>query len=307
MNRFIPKDEDAKCAPSKTYDNDAKTCFTLEQLVAMAQSYNKTIPTNKIKITNDKKDMLRQLINKLEKACNEQVCLLRQPYVRQLKDLDILYNTFLPHGPSYKHQWLSTSDINQVMVQYSEKYKDFMFFGALPIDFKEIKEPISYENFFGVLSNLYKDGKYRIGYVFNLDRHDQPGSHWVALFADLKRNQVYFFDSAEDHSTRKPKKEITSFMKTFAIWCYYHNIKKQPPSAALCKDTFFAPEKNDVEKYVDVRYNKVQHQYGNSECGVYAINFIVRMLSGDDYDTIVNTPISDNTMNQYRTKIFRFK
>ena len=34
--------------------------------------------------------------------------------------------------------------------------------------------------------------KKKIGIVFNLDKHNQPGSHWVALYTDLKANQVYF-------------------------------------------------------------------------------------------------------------------
>ena len=36
---------------------------------------------------------------------------------------------------------------------------------------------------------------FQIGIVFNLDKHDQEGSHWVSMFIDLKRDGIYYFDS----------------------------------------------------------------------------------------------------------------
>ena len=39
-------------------------------------------------------------------------------------------------------------------------------------------------------------GKNKIAIVFNLDRHDQPGSHWVSLFIDLECKFIFYFDSA---------------------------------------------------------------------------------------------------------------
>jgi hypothetical protein len=306
MKVFQPENEDKKCAPSKSYDGDAGTCFTLEQLVAMANEYNKSYP-DKIDVKSNKKALLQQLVARLSGDCKEQVCLLKKTYVRSLKDRDMLYNTFLPKGPTYRYQWLNTSHINTVMLQYMDVYKDFAFFGALPIDFKEIKVPISFDNYFKVLSKLYKAGKYRLGFVFNLDRHDQPGSHWVSLFADIKQNKVYFFDSAEDHSGRKPDRRILSFMKTISIWCYCNNVMKIEPDTKLCDLAFFNDNKNQIEKHVDVRFNRVQHQRENSECGVYSVNFIIRMLAEGNFDSIVNTPITDKQMNEFRKQIFRFK
>ena len=31
--------------------------------------------------------------------------------------------------------------------------------------------------------------------IFNLDPHDKPGSHWVALYSDVDKGGVYYFDS----------------------------------------------------------------------------------------------------------------
>ena len=40
--------------------------------------------------------------------------------------------------------------------------------------------------------DLEKSGKNKIGMVINLDEHWKEGSHWVALYTDLKNNQIYF-------------------------------------------------------------------------------------------------------------------
>ena len=36
---------------------------------------------------------------------------------------------------SNKNEWLSTSNIEKVCNQFEDKYNDFMFLGAVPIDF----------------------------------------------------------------------------------------------------------------------------------------------------------------------------
>lgn len=313
MTSFEKNNEDCKCAPSKKYDTSAQTCFTLDQLKSIAVAYNKsnkdaiTFPPN-MPDRDLKKYLLRQLLSKLSGDCKDsQVCLLYESFVENMDDFDIMYNTFRPRGPVKKHEWLSTLHINSVLIQYTESFKDFLMFGSLPIDFKEIKVPISYDNFFERLSKWHAKGIHRLGWVFNLDRHDQPGSHWVSLFADIHNNQVYFFDSAENHQKHKPNKNILELMKTIAIWCYYNNFKKSPPHNKDCDLQWFGSSKNFIEKVVDVRYNTVQHQYGNSECGVYSINFIVSMLNDNNFDKYVNNPISDKAMNEFRKKYFRFK
>jgi hypothetical protein len=55
----------------------------------------------------------------------------------------------------------------------------------------------------------------------------------------------------------------------------------------------------------DVRYNKIQHQFKNSECGVYSMNFIIRILEGDTFDDIINNITNDDKMNENRNIYFR--
>ena len=35
----------------------------------------------------------------------------------------------------------------------------------------------------------------KIGMVINLDEHWKRGSHWVGLYANIDKSQIYFFDS----------------------------------------------------------------------------------------------------------------
>jgi len=58
-------------------------------------------------------------------------------------------------------------------------------------------------------------------------------------------------------------------------------------------------------KDYDVRYNKIQHQFKNSECGVYSMNFIIRLLGGETFDEITNNITNDDKMNSCRNIYFR--
>ena len=50
---------DEKCAPSKTYKDGS--CFTLKSLKKIAESYNIKNPMNKIKINDDKEELVKEL------------------------------------------------------------------------------------------------------------------------------------------------------------------------------------------------------------------------------------------------------
>lgn len=288
MYSFKPlEDEDKKCAAGRQPTDG--TCFTIEQLTKLAKGYNSTVKEDdkKIEIKNDKKYLLKELVDKLPKTCKDQLCILKEKYVNNIDNFDILYNTFRPKGPTYKFKWLSTSNINQIMIQYQEdpNYKDFIFLGAVPLDFQEINIPINFKKngFNTFLNNLYNDNIKKIGIVFNLDKHYEPGSHWVASYADIEKNQVYFFDSYG----KKPEKEIYQYITKIMDWI----INK----------------KNIQKKEIDYRHNTVRHQFKNSECGVYSCNFIIRLLKGETFENITSNITLDDKINTCRQKYFRFK
>ena len=203
--KFKPKNEFRKCAPNKIFDSNNDTCFTNEQILKMVESYNNLQSNKKNKILNslDKKQLLDQLTQKLPKSCNSQECLLKEDFILKLNDFDLNFNTLRPLGPNAKTKWLSSSDINQIMVQYTQKYNNYIFFGALPIDFEEIEIPIDYNKIYTYLSNMYKDNIYKIGFVLNLDTSKESGSHWVALYSDLKQKSIYFLIHMEYNQKKK--------------------------------------------------------------------------------------------------------
>ena len=161
------------------------------------------------------------------------------------------------------------------MKQYESKYTDFKFLGAVPIDFDDLPDLGIRDLDFNKLIN---EGKTKLGIIFNTDPHDASGEHWISSFADLTKGNVYFFDS---YGTR-PEPQIRKFMRRIHNFC-----------------------KNQLQiGGGEINHNTVRAQYSNSECGVYSINFILRMLSGDSFHTICNDKISDDKINQCR-KIYR--
>jgi len=288
---------DEKCAPSKKFKDGS--CFSLKSLKVIAENYNKT-HNDKIEISDDKSKLVNSLEKKLNNKCDEQTCWLRLDFVKAIEDPEILENTFRPVGPEKKYEWLSTTDINDVVSQYQAKHKDFLFLGAVPADFEELPIlGISNLDF----QQLEKEGKHKIGMVINLDEHDKSGSHWVGLFTDLKKGQVYYFDSFAKRPYKRTRKFINKIVKYIYKSKYHSNI--------IINDAIEKIKGGSEDKIVknlnniDIKYNTKQHQFNNSECGVYSINFIVRLVGGESFEDITNNITKDDKMNECREVYFR--
>ena len=295
--------EDNKCAPTKKYSDGS--CFTLEDLKKISIAFNIHLDNGKVKgskinITDNKKKLLKQLTKNLENVCNDQICWLKQEFINKMNDKNIL-NTFRPDGPEGKFEWLNTLHINDVMSQYEDKYNDFKFFGAVPIDFDDLPfvgiREINYDD-------LYNSGIKKIGFVFNLDEHWQSGSHWVALFSNLDKNQIYFFDSYG----LRPEKRIRKLVERISKWCYSKDFCKSECSELNLSDSYMNKDyKNRIESKLNVEYNHNRHQYKNSECGVYSLNFILRLLNGESFKNITENGLLDDDVNKCRDVYFKFK
>lgn len=278
-SRGITKLDDpevSRCVTTKEYKDGS--CFTLEQLKAFAEVYNEE-HNPPIIIKDERKYLLVELTRRLkELGCDDQICWIEKLAIDKIKDKalvkDIKTNTHLPEGPTKKNDWLSTTDIQDSIITYEKKFPEFKFFGALPIDFDEISS-------YGIkdldFAKLEKKGIEKIGFVFNLDRSDQSGSHWVALYSDFNKGVVLFFDS---YGTKAPKEvmslveRIQTYLKSTGRAGTYH-----------C--------------------NKTRSQYGGSECGVYSTVFILRLVQGDNFSEILKESIPDDIINQCRPLLFR--
>lgn len=290
---------DKKCAPSKTFSGG--TCIELDVLVDLVKAYNEeeTLDgkqNNVIKLSNKldtlnpekyKKYLVKNLKTRLDDICDNQSCWMKQKFVKRMKNEakhQLKKNTLLPKGPNGKLTWLDTFNINDVMAQYEFKYKDYKFLGAVPVDFDDLPQ-LGIKNL--SFDDLKKEGKTKIGIIFNLDEHYKNGSHWVASYIDLEKGDVHYFDS---YGTR-PEPRISAFLNRSEKY-----LKQK------CGKTNVGYNKNVCQ--TKNTFNKVRHQYKGSECGVYSINFILRSLKGETFKQITENKTPDDVINKCRDKYF---
>jgi hypothetical protein len=271
---------DKKCAPGKNYTEGS--CFNINELIEITKSYNKEHPSDSIELKRDKKFLLKQLTSRIKKNynCNDQVCWVDTKVVKKTNNKDILDLTFRPKGPNKPRGWLSTTDIDKVMTQYESQNKNFKFLGAVPYDFEDLRYLQTYNL---NLDELKNQGITKIGMVINLDEHYKPGSHWVGLYSELNNKKIYYFDSVGI----KPGKRVSRFVKKI----YNHMLKYY--------------NGNNNQKDFDIRWNKKQHQFKDTECGVYSMNFVIRSMKGESFDSIVNNITKDDKINKCRGVYFR--
>ena len=140
----------------------------------------------------------------------------------------------------------------------------------------------------------------RIAIVPNMDEHWKGGSHWVAIYADLEKGNAYFFDSYGTH----PEVRLRDFFKLFAEWKYHKDTGKKLDISVDKYLTKKNKNQNEIEKKYDIRYNTTRNQYLYSECGVYSMNFIIRLLHGKTLDEIMEKSVPDKLVNQCRELYF---
>jgi len=258
------------------------SCMTKKSLLELKKSFNDNHKDNKI-YAHKPKDIWRELKNKI-KDCNREDCWLKELKDKTRKEL-LSEQLFAPKQPSkwkdHPNTWLSNVDILKVLKQYEGAYPEFEFIGPTPIDFDS--KPEVYNNqcvwkdlcAFNLKDKIGK--KKKIGIIFNLDKHNEPGSHWTSLFIDLEKDFVFYLDSAGD----KMPGEVDVLVKRIIEQGLYLDIPK--------KMTFY-------ENYPFV------HQEENTECGMYSLYFIITMLTNKKKDVEFKT-ISDKINYFLKTKI----
>ncbi len=175
--------------------------------------------------------------------------------------------------------WLDSLNIASVMKQYEADRSDFEFMGPFPIDFAA-PDPQATEKGDCLideicdmdLKKLKAQGKTKIGIIYNLDPHYKNGSHWVANFIDLTKHRAYYFDS---YGMEAPH-QIQKFMQFLTL---------QDPSMKLA-------------------YNARRFQFKGSECGMYSMYFIIRMLMGEDFLHFCRRAPRDGAMLYLRNWLF---
>lgn len=296
------------CHPAR-HRKAGETCLSLDALENIRQVWNKTHPNSPIKYTNTptnaktrkansaksrkntnmRRASLWQQIRNAMKGyyeCDTEYCTIKKlPGLDKGERQKIIKKYFRPEKPEeWKKKtttWLDSFNIEDVMNQYEEAYEDFEFIGPVPIDFDAAatSNPLSKE--WGKcivdeickldVSEAKKKGTNRIGVIFNLDKHDEPGSHWVCAFVDYPKKSAYYFDSYG----LPPPTEISVFLER-------------------CKE----------QGCETVLYNDIRHQRKDSECGMYCLYTIICLLKGRTFQNICMDVVKDDVMNAFRDVLF---
>jgi len=255
------KSRKMSCSPlveNKTHGKE--TCYTNEALMKIRDAYNSNNPNTRI-LSDRPHKVFKELKAKLS-HCNKEDCWLNELPENERKYLTEHF--FAPEQPrSWKNdpnEWLTNFDIANVMKQYETKHKNFRFIGPTPMDF-ETRVPerggkqCVWEELCTFSLKGYLEKKIdRIGISFNLDSHDEPGSHWVSMFVDVKDRVIIYFDSASN----KTPSEIMDLA---------NKIIKQG---------------KELTKPIKFKYYEnypVTHQKTNTECGMYSLFFLITLLT----------------------------
>jgi len=255
------------CSPSKTKRNFS--CYFNEDLHVLKNQYNKTVKHKPIRAKNPKDIWIE--LSKRFTNCQKESCFA--------ETLNVKLNRFAPKHPSSwnknKNEWLSSSDITNVLKQYEKAYPEFKYLGPSPSDYFFIEngdcvwKELCNLNVTTLPSHITK-----IGIVFNLDLHDGPGTHWVSVFIHVPKKIMYYFDSAGD--------EIHKNIKHL-----YDQIKSQDSQYKLVQN-----------------YPK-EHQMGSTECGMYVLFFIIMMIHNPNFSLFKNgSAFTDKNMEKFRKKFF---
>lgn len=278
------------------------SCYTDKVILKIRNEYNREKdPAAKI-LETDPTAVWRRL-KELLTGCAKEDCWLseiKDPVLRKQLDRFIFAPDKPPEWKKNPTEWLSNYDILGVLEQYEAAYPEFEFIGPTSIDFdSKLKDGACVEAELCAIDvpKLVRSGKSKIAAVFNLDKHDEPGSHWVSLFIDADAKLVFYFDSANNRTPPQIKGLIDRIQ------------------AQIAKDM---PTTRKDQKFQYVR-NTVTHQHNNTECGMYSLFFIITMLTGqselnknknanmnmqDRLTLFTKNRIPDKFMVGYRNKYF---
>lgn len=271
---MVIKIDDGRCAPiAQGNFKKYKTCYSADDVKTLARMYNSYVsPSERLSLDRSPRELYAALRARVSECKNEhEACLLHHLRAKS-KDpatppdlTDQLMKKFRPKMPSSwkknNREWLNTYNIYHVMMQYEDACPEFEFLGVFPVDFAQhttngtciIRKMCTF-----TLADFLSRGKKHFGMVINLDRHDQSGSHWVALFAsfDPKRNfGMVYYDSAG----REPPDPVKDFMR---------EVKNEVTELLFHRDA----------ASFKTFYNQVPYQKKNTECGMFAMVFIIACL-----------------------------
>lgn len=279
------------------------TCFSLAALRLLARRWNDAHAKSRIPDVAglSAKALWKALRAKVRDDCGDrsEACWVERG--GPLADASLHSGAFAPAKPAEwsknPRTWLSTTDIDRVMAQYAAVPANrFRWLGAMPRDFRE-QHPLG-----GCVTDRMCDldvaaerarGIDNLGAVFNLDRHDQSGSHWVAAFVCMDPASSVHGVNFSNSVGEPPVSEIRK-------WC--------EDVATVLRCPF--------------EINRIVKQRKNSECGVFSMYILIRCLqsfrgldatgrrlpagkSAPSFAELCSEPYDDDGMVAMRDRLYR--
>jgi hypothetical protein len=300
------------CSPAvKNKTVDSSTCYTPDVLIKIKDAYNKSHSKSEYIPWSNPKEIWRTL-NKRLVNCSKEDCWLSsikdKQLAQELKDV-IFAPTHPPQWLKNPNEWLTDLDISNVMKQYEKTYSNFKFIGPSPIDFDSkvergkipwadsgnsndkvcVWEELCHLD----VSKLLKRSITQIGMVFNLDRYDEPGSHWVSLYVSLgepgklKKTKTIIGGSLnasiqwEQTDPIEGSKRHKKYVESPFIF-YFDSTGREAPAEITALINRIKDQCLKLPKSINIKsYNNngKDHQKSNTECGMYSLFFIITMLT----------------------------
>lgn len=190
-------------------------------------------------------------------------------------------------------KWLSSEDIDTVMRQYELARPDFMFIGVSPIDFADRPAHLGGRCVSPAICSLDLPGiiksrqKLHLGVVLNMDKHTASGSHWVSIYVGLDPRApnygVFYYDSVAN----PPDKRVNVWMKGI-------------------QHTVIDLTRQIKGKRFQIAHNTVRRQFGQSECGIFSMMFLIHCMYGmSSFKEVCQVLGGDDVMKAMRTVLFR--
>ncbi len=277
----------ATCSPANPGKKKDYTCYTSEHLEKFKHLWNARHADDKI-IYTDPTKIWESLRKRFSGVCDTEKCWMRQLFVAGNLSYDITKYTFAPDAPktwrNNPTEWLTSTDIINVMKHFENSFNDYVFIGPSPIDFdKQLmygdcvwEELCKFD-----LKKMLSKRKKKIGIIFNTDPHTKDGEHWVSMFIDMTATPhpfVFYFDSNGD--------PVIDEIKVFVDRIIEQGAK--------------------MDKTIKFYQNHPkEHQKGDTECGIYCLYMITELLSGrKKYNFFLENTITDKEMEQFRHVYF---
>jgi Ulp1 protease family, C-terminal catalytic domain len=217
-------------------------------------------------------------------GCSTEKCLLSKRQVIDALGEDVvrreLATKYKIKGPT-DITLINNFNIHEIMAQWAEKWSDFFVWPFAMRDFAAQRHTLDTMD----VGELYATGFRTAACVINNDLSSGPGTHWMALFVDMRDASamtVEYFNS----SGNRPKPEFNKWLQ-----------KTASALGMAVKET----QNNAAEAIV---VTDKMHQHTQTECGVYALYYIWARLNGVPWTAFNGSRVPDEIMLEFRQHLF---